>query len=60
MERTKDHPLINILTIAICAVICGADGWTDIEVYGKAKQDWFGSFLDLRNGLMIPLVEYLA
>jgi hypothetical protein len=28
------HPLINIITIAICAIICGADTWTDVAMYG--------------------------
>ena len=51
VERTKDHPLINIITIAICSVICGADGWTDMELFGYAKQDWLSSFLDLKNGI---------
>jgi len=51
IDRTKDHPLINILVIAICGVISGADGWTDIEDFGKAKQDWFSRFLDLKNGI---------
>ncbi|MCP4361635.1 MAG: ISAs1 family transposase [Chloroflexi bacterium] len=50
MERTKDHPLINII-IAICAVICGADTWVDIENFSKVKQDWLGEFLDLTNGI---------
>lgn len=51
MDRTKDHPLVNIIVIAICAVICGADTWVDIENFGKAKQDWLGQFLDLTNGI---------
>jgi len=51
MERTKDHPLVNIIVIAICAVICGADTWVDIENFGKAKQEWLGEFLDLTNGI---------
>lgn len=51
IERTKEHPLINIVTIAICGIICGADGWTDIELFGQAKQDWLSKFLDLENGI---------
>ncbi|MDZ4877250.1 MAG: hypothetical protein CLLPBCKN_006685 [Chroococcidiopsis cubana SAG 39.79] len=35
VERTKRHKLIDIITIAICAVICGADTWVDIEIYGQ-------------------------
>ena len=45
------HPLINIVTIAILGVICGADGWVDIERYGNAKKDWLSGFLDLEKGI---------
>jgi predicted transposase YbfD/YdcC len=45
------HPLINILIIAILGVICGADNWVDIERYGKAKQEWLGTFLELSKGI---------
>jgi len=51
IERTKEHPLINIITISICAIICGANGWTDIESFGYAKQDWLSGFLNLENGI---------
>ena len=44
------HPMINIMTIAICGAICGADNWVDIEMFGTAKQDRFASFLDLKHG----------
>jgi predicted transposase YbfD/YdcC len=45
------HALLDILVIAVCAVICGAEGWEDIEEYGKAQADWFAEFLDLPNGI---------
>jgi len=51
IERTKRHPLINIIMIAICAVICGAETWVDIQAYGEAKCEWLGRFLDLTNGI---------
>ncbi len=49
IERTKRHKLIDILVIAICATICGADGWEEFELFGQAKQEWFKSFLELRE-----------
>jgi predicted transposase YbfD/YdcC len=42
---------MDILVIAICAVICGAEGWEDIAKYGRAKQDWLKTFLTLANGI---------
>lgn len=45
------HPLINIVTIAICAVICGADDFVAIENFGNTKRDWLARFLDLKNGI---------
>jgi hypothetical protein len=51
VERTKKHKLIDIVTIAICAVICGADSWVLIEAYGKIKQEWLKQFLELPNGI---------
>lgn len=51
MNRTKKHSLGDILAIAICAVICGADGWTQVEEFGDCKKKWFKTFLDLPNGI---------
>ena len=59
VERTKQHLLIDIITIAICAVICGADGWVSIETYGQAKQQWLQQFLELPNGIPMPLAGYV-
>jgi hypothetical protein len=47
----KRHLLIDIIVIAICAVICGADDWEAIEECGKDKQDWFARFLELPHGI---------
>jgi len=51
VDRTKLHPLLDIIAIAICAMICGADNWVDVENYGKAKQQWLKSFLRLPHGI---------
>ena len=50
-DRTKDHKLIDIIVIAICAVICGAEGWVDIENFGNSKLPWLKIFLELPNGI---------
>lgn len=46
-----DYPLIEIITISICAVIAGADGWTEVETFGKTKEAWLKQFLKLENGI---------
>lgn len=46
-----DYPLIEIITIAICAVIAGAEGWTEIEIFGRRKEAWLKQFLPLENGI---------
>jgi predicted transposase YbfD/YdcC len=51
MDRTKRHELLSILVIAICAVIAGADNWEDVEEFGKARLEWFQTFLELPNGI---------
>jgi predicted transposase YbfD/YdcC len=50
-DRTKDHKLIEIIAIAICAIICGAEGWTDMEIFGNSKVVWLKTFLELPNGI---------
>lgn len=47
----RRHSLAAIIAIAICAVICGSDGWADIEEFGNAKREWFETFLDLPHGI---------
>src|ERR671912_2349629 len=49
--RRCDHPLIDILVIAVCAVIACAESWEDIELYGRSKQAWLKTFLALPNGI---------
>src|SRR5215831_20901454 len=51
LERKRDHLLIDILVIAICAVVCGANDWVAVETFGKAKEEWFRKFLVLPHGI---------
>jgi predicted transposase YbfD/YdcC len=59
LEKVKDprignatrHKLIDIMIIAICGVICGADGWSEIEIFGKRKEKWLKTFLDMPHGI---------
>jgi predicted transposase YbfD/YdcC len=49
--RTPIHPLTNILVIGLCAIICGAKHFTQMEAFGNEKKDWLAKFLDLNNGI---------
>ena len=51
VDRTKEHLLLDIVLIAICAVVCGADGWVEVAEFGETKQEWFSRFLQLPNGI---------
>jgi len=50
-RREVTYPLINVVVIAICAVVCGADDFVAIADFGKARRDWLSRFLDLTNGI---------
>ena len=49
IDRSKRHQLLDI--IAICAVICGADSWVHVALFGKSKEEWFRTFLELPHGI---------
>jgi predicted transposase YbfD/YdcC len=51
VNRTKDHDLIDVLVIAVCTLLCAGESFNDMEDFGKAKQDWFKTFLSLRHGI---------
>ncbi len=51
VDRTKDHALLDIIIIAICGVICGADSWVEVEEFGNAKRAWLTTILELPNGI---------
>ena len=50
-DHARRHKLIDIMTIAICGVICGADSWVELEQFGKSKEEWLKGFLELPNGI---------
>jgi len=50
-NRGKEHKLLDIIVIAICAVISGGENWEDIALFGASKQEWLGTFLELPNGI---------
>ena len=51
MDRTKLHLLSDMFVITLCAVICGANNWVEIELFGQAKLQWLRAFLVLPNGI---------
>lgn len=46
-----DHKLVEVIIIAICGVICGAETWTDVELFGNERLEWLRRFLELKNGI---------
>jgi predicted transposase YbfD/YdcC len=50
-DHLRAHRLVDILTIALCAVICGADDWVEVETFGQAKAEWLRTFLELPGGI---------
>jgi predicted transposase YbfD/YdcC len=51
IERTKKHPLLDILVIAVCTLLTGGEGFQDMELFGKSKQAWLRTFLALPHGI---------
>ncbi len=51
IDRTKRHKLLDIIVMAICGTICGADSWVDIELFSRCKEEWFKTFLELPSGI---------
>jgi len=50
-EDNRRHLLGDIITIVICASVCGAEKWDDIAAFGKAKESWFRKYLELPHGI---------
>src|SRR5215210_2557615 len=51
VERTRAHRLSDLLTIALCAIVCGANDWVAVETFGHAKENWLRTFLPLPGGI---------
>jgi hypothetical protein len=51
VERTRKHPLINILFIAVCGILSGANSFASIQEFGLDRRTWFARYLDLTNGI---------
>ena len=51
VDRTRDHKLLDILVIGVCCLICGGEGFTDMETFGKAQYEWLRRFLELPHGI---------
>ena len=51
VDRTKLHKLVDILVIAVCAVVAGSDTFESMELFGNAHEEWFKTFLNLPNGI---------
>lgn len=50
-DKNQRHPLETILFIAVCAVICGAEGWVDLQRYGELKKEWLSKYVNLSQGV---------
>jgi predicted transposase YbfD/YdcC len=50
-QDNRRHLLLDIIVVAICAAICDADTWADVELFGEAKEKWFRGFLELPHGI---------
>jgi len=51
VDRTKKHLLLDVIALAMCGVISGAQGWEEVEDFGNLHKDWFGTFLELPHGI---------
>lgn len=51
VERTRLHPLLTVVVLAVLGVLCGAEGWDDLHAFGEAKATWLATFLDLQEGI---------
>ena len=50
-SQGRRHNLLDIIAMTICAVVAGAEGWDDVELFAQCKEDWFRTFLEFPNGI---------
>lgn len=50
-NRGRRHDLLDMIVICICAILCGANGWTDVALFGLSREAWFATFLRLPHGI---------
>ena len=58
VDRNKKHELIDVVVLCVCAVLSGAEGWSDIEEFGRSKLDWLRRYVPLANG--VPVDDTIA
>ena len=58
VDRNKKHELIDVIVLCVCAALSGAEGWCDIEEFGRTKLDWLRRYVPLTNG--IPVDDTIA
>ena len=58
VDRNKKHELIDVIVLCVCAVVSGANGWSDIEEFGHAKLEWLRRYVPLANG--VPVDDTIA
>lgn len=51
VQGRTDHELIDVLFIAVCTLLCVGTGFDDMADFGRAKEEWFQTFLTLRHGM---------
>ncbi len=53
VDRNKKHELIDVIVLCVCAVVSGAEGWSDIEEFGRTKLEWLRRYVPLANGVPV-------
>jgi hypothetical protein len=54
LDRCRRHKLIDLLVIAVCAMLCGAEGFIEMEEFGLSRREWLAGFLELPSGIPSP------